>query len=128
MKYLIDTHAFLWGISAPDQLSPISRKLIENTDNEIYVSSAGLWEIAIKISIGKLRLSSPFEQFISQQLGLNQFYILTASLRHYEAVASLPLYHKDPFDRLMIAQSMIENMPIISIDEKFDLYPIRRIW
>ncbi|QQS49589.1 MAG: type II toxin-antitoxin system VapC family toxin [Acidobacteriota bacterium] len=103
-------------------------KLIEDIDNEIYVSTASLWEIAIKISVGKLRFTSSYETFISQQLALNEFFILSASLKHYEAVTSLPLHHKDPFDRLIVAQAMVEQLPIISIDDKFDFYPVQRIW
>lgn len=128
MKYLIDTHTFLWAVSATNKLSQLSRSLIEDIDNEICLSTASLWEIAIKISIGKLRITHSYETFISQQLALNEFFVVPASLKHYEAVASLPMHHKDPFDRLIVAQAMVEQMPVISIDDKFDRYRIQRIW
>ncbi len=128
MRYLLDTHTFLWAVSATDKLSRLSRALIEDLDNEIYLSTASLWEIAIKVSIGKIRLTSSYGAFITHQLAINDFIILSASLQHYEEVASLPQHHKDPFDRLIIAQSQVEQIPVISIDESLDLYRIQRLW
>jgi PIN domain nuclease of toxin-antitoxin system len=128
MRLLIDTHAFLWAASDKDRLSERARSLIEDASNEIYVSSASLWEIAIKIGIGKLRLTSPYETFIAKQLAITNILVLSSSIRHYAALAALPVHHKDPFDRLIIAQSIVEATPIVSIDAKFDTYLVNRIW
>jgi PIN domain nuclease of toxin-antitoxin system len=96
--------------------------------NEKFLSVASLWEIAIKLSIGKLALSSPFEMLIPQQLSLNGIQLLNINLAHTVVIASLPFHHRDPFDRLLIAQAMVEKMPVISIDAAFDVYPIIRRW
>ncbi|MGH9843637.1 MAG: type II toxin-antitoxin system VapC family toxin [Blastocatellia bacterium] len=128
MKYLLDTHAFLWAVSAPASLSATARQEIEDLQHELLVSTASLWEIAIKFSLGKLQLSSPYEVFIPYQLALLGTGILAASTDHYATVARLPHHHRDPFDRLIIAQSLVEQVPIISVDDKFDAYGIQRIW
>lgn len=128
MKYLLDTHAFLWAISEPVKLSATARQEIESRQNELHISNASLWEIAIKSGLGKLHLSSPYETFIPQQLTLLGVSVLEASIIHFAAVARLPHHHRDPFDRLIIAQSIVEQVPVISVDDKFDKYGIQRIW
>lgn len=128
MKYLLDTHAFLWAISDPAKLSSTARQEIENLQNELLISTASLWEIAIKFGLGKLRLSSAYETFIPQQLSLLGVTVVEASILHFAAVARLPHHHRDPFDRLIIAQSIVERTPVISIDDKFDNYGIQRVW
>jgi PIN domain nuclease of toxin-antitoxin system len=128
MKYLLDTHAFLWAISAPASLSVTARQEIEDLQNELIVSTASLWEIAIKLGVGKLQLTSPYETFIPQQLALLSANVMAASTIHYATVAKLPHHHRDPFDRLIIAQSLVEQVPVISVDDKFDAYAIRRVW
>jgi PIN domain nuclease of toxin-antitoxin system len=128
MKLLIDTHTFLWAIGDVGRLSLTSRNLIQDSNNEVFLSTASLWEIAIKISNGKLTIGRDFETFIPLQIMLNQFTVMTATLRHYATVITLPHHHRDPFDRLIIAQALTEAVPIVSIDDKFDAYGVQRLW
>jgi len=122
MKLLLDTHVFLWFIMGSALLSADTRALIEDEKNRKFISVASLWEIAIKSSIGKLSLSAPFDQLIPQQLSLNGFELLPIEVSHLAAVTTLPFHHRDPFDRLLIAQALAENMPIVSSDPAFDTY------
>jgi PIN domain nuclease of toxin-antitoxin system len=128
MKLLLDTHTFLWFIMGSPNLSTTARALIEDVANEKFLSVASLWEIAIKLSIGKLALSAPFDVLIPRQLSLNGIELLNIKIDHAAVVALLPLHHSDPFDRLLIAQSIIEKMSVVSIDAAFDAYPITRLW
>ena len=128
MKLLLDTHAFLWFIAGSSNLSDVARENIEALENERYVSVASAWEIAIKMSLGKLKTSAGFEEIIPAQLDLNAMNLLPISPRHLALVASLPFHHRDPFDRLILAQSLVENIPVISVDSSFDSYGIQRIW
>lgn len=127
MKLLLDTHVFLWFIMGSPNLSVEARTLIEDENNRKFISVASLWEIAIKSSIGKLTLSAPFDQLIPQQLSLNGFELLPIELAHLAAVATLPFHHRDPFDRLLVAQAMVEKMPIVSIDSAFEAYNVSRL-
>jgi PIN domain nuclease of toxin-antitoxin system len=122
MKLLLDTHVFLWFIMGSALLSAETRALIEDEKNRKFISVASLWEIAIKSSIGKLSLSAPFDQLIPQQLSLNGFELLPIEVFHLAAVTTLPFHHRDPFDRLLIAQALAENMPIVSSDPAFNTY------
>ena len=128
MKLLLDTHAFLWFIMGSPNLSANARALIEGGANEKLFSVASLWEMAIKLSIGKLTLAAPFDVLIPQQLGLNGIELLNINTDHAAAVATLPFHHRDPFDRLLIAQATVEKMPIVSIDTAFDAYSVKRLW
>jgi PIN domain nuclease of toxin-antitoxin system len=128
MKLLLDTHTFLWFIMGNSSLSAKARALIEDVANEKFLSVASLWELAIKLSIGKLTLAAPFDVLIPQQLSLNGFELLNIEIAHAAAVATLPLHHRDPFDRLLIAQAQVENMSIVSIDAAFDAYSVARLW
>ena len=128
MKLLLDTHAFLWFIMGSPNLSADARALIEAGANEKFLSVAGLWEIAIKVSIGKLSLAAPFGVLIPQQLGLNGIELLNISAGHAAVVSTLPFHHRDPFDRLLIAQAMVEQVPVVSVDTAFDAYPVKRLW
>lgn len=127
MKYLLDTHTFLWFINNDSNLSASTKTLLESKVI-LLLSIASLWEIAIKTSLGKLSLPVSFGLFIPSQLSLNKIDILAIEPAHLNLVASLPFYHKDPFDRLIIAQAIIENLPIVSVDSAFDAYPIQRVW
>jgi PIN domain nuclease of toxin-antitoxin system len=128
MKLLLDTHTFLWFIMGNPNLSANARALIEDQANEKYVSVASLWETAIKVSIGKLTLSAPFDTLLPQQLSVNGFELLNLEVTHAAMLINLPFHHRDPFDRLLIAQSMVEQMQIVSIDSTFDAYQIQRLW
>ncbi|MBD1827017.1 type II toxin-antitoxin system VapC family toxin [Microcoleus vaginatus GB1-A2] len=122
MRLLLDTHAFIWYTTDSSRLTATGRSLIDNGENDILLSTASVWEMAIKHSIGRLNFSMPFMEFIKQQLAVNRIDILEITFDHIEFVASLPLHHRDPFDRLIIAQSMAEQIPILSVDAIFDAY------
>ena len=126
MKYLLDTHALIWFIEGNNQLSAHARQLMEDESNELFISVASLWEMAIKISIGKLNLVQPFETLFPGQLEINNIQILDISVDHLREVSRLPFHHRDPFDRLMIAQAKVEGFPIISVDAAFDAYGVQR--
>jgi PIN domain nuclease of toxin-antitoxin system len=128
MRLLLDTHAFLWFIMGSGNLSVTARALMENTANERLLSVASLWEIAIKTSIGKLSLSSPFADLIPEQLRLNGIDLLNIKVDHLSTLTTLPFHHRDPFDRLIISQSLVEKMPVVSIDGAFDSYGLTRHW
>lgn len=128
MRLLLDTHTFLWFIGGSHDLSNGARSLIEDATNQSYLSTASLWEMANKISLGKLKLNQPFEMLIPQQLSLNGIELLNISLPHIAAVIALPFHHRDPFDRLLIAQATIEQMPLVSRDIVFDAYSVSRRW
>lgn len=128
MNILLDTHAFLWFIAGSDELSVTARELIEDEENRIFLSAASLWEMAIKVSLEKITLSEPFETLIPEQLSQNGIEILNINTSHAAKIIQLPFHHRDPFDRLLIAQASVENMPIISIDESFDSHEVKRIW
>jgi PIN domain nuclease of toxin-antitoxin system len=128
MNILLDTHAFLWFVDDNPRLSDIARAVIEEEDSQPFLSIASLWEMAIKISLGKLKLEQPFETLIPQQLAVNGIGILNLSLEHTAAIATLPFHHRDPFDRLIVVQAKIEKMPLVSADPVFDAYEIERIW
>ena len=128
MKFLADTHAFLWFVTDSPRLSLKAKALLESPDSERWLSIASLWEIAIKTSIGKLSLTRPFEQFIPEQLTRNGFQVLGLTVEHTARVATLPLHHRDPFDRMLVAQCLVENLPLLSSDEPLDAYGIQRLW
>lgn len=128
MKLLLDTHTFIWFVVDNPRLSVIVRRLIEDENNEKILSTASVWEMAIKHSIGKLNFGLPFKVFIEQQLSLNSVELLHIHLDHINVVVSLPFHHRDPFDWLLVAQSMVEQIPILSADSVFDAYPIQRLW
>lgn len=128
MNCLLDTHSFLWFIADSPRLSAIGRTVIESADNRVFLSVASVWEMAIKISLGKLNLPQPFEIFIVQQISLNRIELLDITVRHTALVSSLPFHHRDPFDRLLIAQAQTESMPIVGGDAAFDAYGITRVW
>ena len=128
MRLLLDTHSFLWFIGGDKSLSAYARSLIEDDDNEVFLSVASLWEIAIKVSLGKLRLEQPFDLLIPQQLYVNNIELCAITVQHASVVATLPFHHRDPFDRLLIAQALVEQLLIIGHDQIFDAYAVQRIW
>ena len=128
MKLLLDTHAFLWFVMDNPKISKRVTSLIESTENEVYLSVASVWEMAIKVSIGKLRIDERFEDFIMPELENNKFSLLNIEVQHLGKVVNLPFHHRDPFDRLLAAQSLMMNMPILSRDTAFDHYEVKRLW
>jgi PIN domain nuclease of toxin-antitoxin system len=128
MNLLLDTHTFLWFILGDPQLSARAKDLIEDTRNEKWLSVASVWEMAIKVSVGKLTLHQPFDILLTDQLQRNGIELLPITLPHLFQVATLPFPHRDPFDRLLIAQSLVEKMPCVSADAVFDNYGVTRLW
>lgn len=128
MRLLLDTHTFLWFLLNDPQLGTRARDLIVDPDNDIEVSPATYWEIAIKISIRKYELPEPYEVFIEREIVTNDFRILPIEPKHTAVLTILPFHHRDPFDRLLIAQAMVEDIPILSVDEAFDAYSVTRLW
>lgn len=128
MRLLLDTHVFLWWINNAPELSAKSRSVIGKGQNECFLSVASCWEMAIKSSTGKLGLSQPLERFIPEQLAANGFRLLEIDFRHAAKVETLPFHHRDPFDRLIVAQAMSEKISIVSADSALSEYGIKRIW
>lgn len=128
MNILLDTHAFLWFVDDNPRLSQAARVLIEAEDSQPFLSMASLWEMAIKISLGKLQLEQPYEAFVPQQLALNGIGILNFSLEHIAEISHLPFHHRDPFDRMIAVQSRTEKMTLVSADTSFDAYEVERVW
>jgi PIN domain nuclease of toxin-antitoxin system len=128
MKFIADTHAFIWFVTDSPQLSGEAKKAFEASENERVLSVASIWEIAIKASLGRLSFDKPLEQFLPEQFALNHVRLLDISTAHALRVANLPFHHRDPFDRMIIAQSLTENLPVLSKDDAFDAYGIKRIW
>ena len=122
MKFLLDTHLLLWAAGQPERLSQPARELIENPDNMLFFSAASIWEIAIKSSLGREDFKAD-ARLIRRGLIDNGYREISISSEHAAGVQSLPLVHKDPFDRLLIAQSLVEGMPLITVDPILSQYP-----
>ncbi len=128
MNLLLDTQVLLWFLLDDPRLSEKARVNIVDANSVIFVSPASLWEIAIKISIGKYALPEPFVMFWERQLLTNDFTLLPISVSQTAHVVNLPFHHRDPFDRLIIAQSLVKEIPVVSSDAMFDCYGVNRIW
>ena len=127
MAYLIDTHTLLWHFNGDKQMSNSAIEILKNNKLEKYISIASVWEIAIKLGIGKLVLDFSFNE-IEEKLTGSNISLLNISVKHTQQIISLPLHHRDPFDRMIIAQSITENLTVISRDKNFSLYPIKLLW
>ena len=128
MKVLLDTHTFLWWIADSPRLSARAREVIRDSNNELVFSAASGWEIAIKAQLGRLQLPDNLEQFIVEQLSLNTILVLPIQLRHALHVYTLPQHHRDPFDRMLVAQSQVENLPVLTTDPQIAQYEVKTIW
>src|SRR5207244_2004659 len=122
------THTLLWFWLGDSRLSAAAHALIVDPQNENFMSPASPWEIAIKISLGKYTLQQPFETFFTHALARTGIRDLPIDIKHVAALTNLPFHHRDPFDRLIVAQAMMEQMPIVSVDPLLDPYSIRRLW
>lgn len=127
MRVLLDTHAFLWGVADDPRLSLGARRAITEA-SERFLSTASCWEIAIKVSRRRLTLEKPIERFIPEQLELNPFQLLPIDLDDVVRVATLPFHHQDPFDRMLAAQALNDELTIVSADPVFQKYGVKRIW
>ena len=128
MRVLLDTHALLWWITDDERLSAPARGAIAAGDNEVFVSAASAWEIATKSRLGRLPIPEPWDEFISTHLEKNEFQPLAITMRHTFGLTSLPELHRDPFDRILIAQALAEDMPLVSGDRQVRSYPAPTIW
>lgn len=128
MRLLLDTHAFVWWDIDPTRLSPRALALCQDPGNQLVLSVASVWEMQIKIQLGKLHLENSLADMIAEQQRTNNIEILPVNLAHALALATLPIAHKDPFDRLLISQARVEGMPFISRDPEFAAYPIAVEW
>ena len=128
MRVLLDTHTFLWYVWDAPELSDRAIEIIEDPENEKLVSLVSVWEMAIKVSLGKLQLNRPFGELQAELIDANGFTLMPIEYRHTVLVSALPFHHKDPFDRLLIAQSLSEDVPLIGTDAAFDAYGVKRLW
>lgn len=128
MRLLLDIHTFLWWVEDAPALSKKARQALANPNNECLLSLVSCWEMAIKLSLGKLKLAGAIERFIPEQLAANGFQQLVMDFRHVARVATLPFHHRDPFDRLLAAQAKEEKLVIVSADAIFLKYGVKRIW
>ena len=126
MAVLLDTQSFLWWVTDDPKLSKRARRTI--ADERCLLSVASCWEMAIKASLGKLEIPRPVDRFLQEQLEVNGFALLQISLGHVAAVTDLPFHHRDPFDRLIAAQALEEEMAVVSSDPVFRKYRVKRIW
>jgi PIN domain nuclease of toxin-antitoxin system len=128
MKLLLDTHAFLWFITGSVQLSPAARAAIEDPANATFISAASAWEIAVKASLGKLKLAEPFDILVPREIRDNGFTYLGIELTHLAQVYALPFHHRDPFDRMLVAQAVAEGMQLVSADPAVKSYGVPIVW
>jgi PIN domain nuclease of toxin-antitoxin system len=126
MKVLIDTHVFLWGIQGAGKVSGRVRTLLPAA--EVWISVASLWEIITKVQIGKLVLPTPVGDYLAAKLKMNGVSVLPLTFDHVRRLEEIPLHHRDPFDRILISQSLEEKLPLVSSDPHFEKYPIQLIW
>lgn len=128
MRLLLDTHTFLWFVLNDPQLSGPAQTLINDPANDILISPASYWEIAIKVGLGKLNLHAAYDDFMNRGIIGNDFEILPVEPRHTSLLTTLPLHHRDPFDRLLVAQALVEAVPLVSGDSILDAYGVNRRW
>ena len=128
VKYLLDTHAFLWWIADDPSLSERARLIISNGENEIYLSAVSIWEMAIKSRLGRLKLEGNLDSFLDRHIRENAFLPLPITLAHATKIQSISSAHRDPFDQMLAAQSMAEKMPLISVDKKIKGLGAEVVW
>jgi len=128
MRALLDTHVFLWWNMDDPQLSSAAREIITDGHNELFFSAASAWEIAIKTARGKLLLPEPPERYVAKRMALHHLQPLPIQLSHAMRIFDLPDLHRDPFDRLLIVQSILEDLPILTQDENIRRYSVNTVW
>ncbi len=128
MKLLLDSHAFIWSYDEQHKLSQKSRRELSNPANNLFLSVVSIWEIQIKIQNNKLKFQDTFADVIAEQQQINGLQILPMQLSHALYLENLPLHHKDPFDRLLISQAVVENMTLVSADTNFAKYQVNLLW
>ena len=128
MKVLLDTCAFIWLVTDNPKLSELAKEIFLDEDNEILLSAVTGFEIAVKYSLGKLHLTEPPREFVIHRMNANALTELPVSMAHALALQNMPLHHKDPFDRLLVAQAMVNQIPLLSADQQLSAYDIERLW
>ena len=128
MRVLIDTHVFLWWVEGDRALPAKARSVLADRDNECLFSLVSAWELAIKASLGKLKLAITVQRYVTEHVAANGFRLLDIRMPHVGRVESLPSHHGDPFDRLLIAQALDEKIPVVTADAVFRDYGVKRIW
>ena len=128
MNILLDTHVLIWLAMEPQNLSQQAKTILSNPNNTLFLSLVSIWEMQIKIQIGKLTLNVSLKKVIESQQQVNGLQILPIELAHIFALEVLPNHHRDPFDRLLLAQALVAQIPILSIDAIFEQYPVQRLW
>jgi PIN domain nuclease of toxin-antitoxin system len=128
VRLLLDTHTFIWFIEGNLRLSAVARAVIEQPDAQRFVSIATAWELAIKMSLGRLELSGRFDEIIPSQIDNNAMTMLPISVDHLTRLTTLPLHHRDPFDRMLIAQALEDRLVMVGADVAFDAYAVERVW
>lgn len=128
MKLLLDTHVFLWWIADDARLAARARSFIADPESELFLSAASGWEISVKYRIGKLSLAEPPEVFVPKHLSANSIQALPVRMAHVLRVSSLPFLHRDPFDRLLVAQSQLEGLPLVTADPLVSQYAVEVRW
>jgi len=128
MRYLLDTHTFIWWDSNASDLSSTVFKLLKNPDNAFWLSIASIWEMQIKYEASKLTLRMPLPDIVQHQQKENRIELLPITLRHVLGLDGLPLHHKDPFDRILIAQAQVEQLTLVSHDSSFAQYGVPVVW
>jgi PIN domain nuclease of toxin-antitoxin system len=128
MRLLLDSHTLIWAVDDVSQLSPAAAAALPDPANELLLSAASIWEIGIKVGLGKLTLTLPYRQWMNQALVDLGLSILPITVEYADAQAGLPFHHRDPFDRLIIAQALTEKVAVVSADAAFDPYGVTRLW
>ena len=125
MKLLLDTHIFIWWADQPEKLTPDALSALENEANDLLLSVASVWEMQIKTQLGKLKLRLPLKELVKNQEDTNDLTVSPVTLTHVLALDTLPFHHNDPFDRLLIAQSIAEELTIVTADSQFSAYSVK---
>jgi PIN domain nuclease of toxin-antitoxin system len=128
VRLLLDTHAFLWWIADDERLSSRAAALIADGSNEVLVSAASAWEIVVKSALGRVEVPTPVDRFLTAQLKANAFVPLPIQMRHALGLAALPDVHRDPFDRILVAQAVAEDLTLVSRDAMLQRYPVAVEW
>ncbi len=128
MNFLIDTHCWLWWLSEPERLNPTARRRIANRRNAISFSAGSAWEIAIKAGLGKLKLPEPATDYVTSRVSAQGMIPLPINQRHALHLERMPLHHRDPFDRILIAQAQIEGLAVLTADPQFRSYDVKILW
>lgn len=128
MRLLLDTHTLLWSVEDPAQVSALAMAAMQDPANERLLSAATIWELAIKVGQGKIALAMPYRQWMETAIADLKLDILPVTVEYAERQSALPSHHKDPFDRLIIAQAVVDGIAVVSVDVAFDAYGVTRIW